>query len=220
MSNDVWAIVLAGGSGQRFGAAKQFLMLDDRRLVDWVIDGCRSVAHEVVVVIPSGGDWEPPAGVRRADAGATRLDSVRSGLAAIADAPDGAIVVVHDPAHPLATDALFRGVVDAVREGADAAAPGVPMVEVTKRVDAHGWVLESQSKESVRIVQMPQAFRLRSLRRAHNGSPGGVEDSELVERSGGRVRIVPGDVANIHVTTPEELELAAAIVRGRSPRPR
>ena len=66
------------------------------------------------------------------------------------------------------------------------------------------------------IVQAPQAFRLGALRRAHAGAPSGVEDSGAGRaRQGGGCRVIPGDWANIHVTLPDELALAEAIVRGR-----
>jgi len=86
---------------------------------------------------------------------------------------------------------------------------------VTKSVDADGWVGRSLPKDGVVIVQMPQAFRLGMLRQAHTGAPTGVEDSELVAHVGGRVRVVTGEPANVHVTTVEELALAEAVVRGR-----
>jgi 2-C-methyl-D-erythritol 4-phosphate cytidylyltransferase len=213
-SEPVWAIVLAAGSGQRYGAAKQFLHLDGRSLLDWVFDALAPLTDRIVAVLPDGTPCALPSGARRVIGGATRLDSVRAGLAAI-PAGDDAIVVVHDPAHPLAPTRLFVDVVAAVRAGADGAVPGLAMVEVIKVVDAYGWVTSSRPKDGVVIVQTPQAFRLGVLRRAHAGAPGGVEDSELVERSGGRVRVVRGDPANLHVTTPEELALAEAIVTGR-----
>ncbi|MGD9705090.1 MAG: 2-C-methyl-D-erythritol 4-phosphate cytidylyltransferase [Acidimicrobiia bacterium] len=214
-SSEVWGVILAGGSAARYGAPKQFLHLDGRPLIDWVLAAAASVTSNMIAVLPGGVEWELPPGVRRVDGGATRLDSARAALAVLHDRDDDAIVVIHDPAHPLASERLFIEVVDAVRAGADAAVPAVPMLEVTKVVDQHGWVVESQPKHGVMIAQAPQAFRLGALRRAHVGAPAGVEDSELVERAGGRVRVVPGDWANIHVTLPDELALAEAIVRGR-----
>ena len=214
VTGDLWVVVLAGGSGARFGTQKQFLDLEGRSLLDRAIDVARAVTDNVVAVVPPGTAWSAD-GVLRADGGAARLDSVRAGLAALAAAPDDAIVVVHDAAHPLASVELFAAVVAAVRDGADAAVPGIPLVDVTKRVDAGGWVASSLAKDGVVIVQMPQAFRAGALRAAHAGDPAGVEDSELIERAGGRVRVVPGEAGNVHVTTPDELALAEAIVKGR-----
>lgn len=216
--SDVWAVVLAGGTGQRYGGAKQFEQLGGRALIDLVVDECRSVADRVVVALPPDVAWPLPGGVARVNGGATRLDSTRAALAALPD-DDDTIVVIQDSAHPLAPRSLYRAVIAAVRDGADAAVPGVPMVDAIKIADADGWVVRSLPKAGVVIVQTPHAFRLGTLRRAHAGSPSGVEDSELVEQIGGRVRVVPGDWGNIHVTLPAELELAKSIVRGRRAAP-
>lgn len=214
----VWAIVLAGGTGQRYGGAKQFARLGGRALVDLVLDECLAVAQHVVVALPAGTEWPLPAGVHRVDGGATRLDSTRAALAALPD-DDDLVVLIQDSAHPLAPRSLYEAVIGAVRDGADAAVPGVPMVDAIKVADEDGWVTRSLPKAGVVIVQTPHAFRLGTLRRAHAGAPAGVEDSELVERAGGRIRVVPGDWGNVHVTLPEELSLAEAIVRGRQAGP-
>jgi 2-C-methyl-D-erythritol 4-phosphate cytidylyltransferase len=65
------------------------------------------------------------------------------------------------------------------------------------------------------VVQTPHAFRASALRAAHAAGLDGVEDTELIEQHGGRVHLVPGDTACIHITTLDELELVRAIVRGR-----
>jgi 2-C-methyl-D-erythritol 4-phosphate cytidylyltransferase len=212
-SPDVWAIVVAGGSGSRFGEPKQFLELDGRSLLQWAIDSCATVAAGVVVALPAGTEWEPPPGVVRVDGGASRVGSVRAALAAVPS--EAAVVVVHDPAHPLAPDDAFRTVVAAIRSGADASAAAIPMNESIKVADDDGWVRHSLPKPGVMVVQTPHAFRTDALRAVHAAGLEGVEDTELVEQQGGRVLLVPGDAACIHITTPEELELVRAIVRGR-----
>ncbi len=209
----MWAIVVAGGSGSRFGQPKQFLDLDGRTLLQWAIDSCATVAASVVVALPAGTEWEPPPGVVRVDGGASRVGSVRAALAAVPASAE--IVVIHDPAHTLAPDHAFRAAVDAIRSGADASAAAVPMNESIKLADADGWVERSLPKPGVMVVQTPHAFRAGALRAVHAAGLDGVEDTELVEQHGGRVRLVPGDAACIHITTPDELELVRAIVRGR-----
>jgi 2-C-methyl-D-erythritol 4-phosphate cytidylyltransferase len=210
---DVWAIVVAGGSGSRFGQPKQFLELEGRTLLQWAIDSCSTVAGGVVVALPAGTAWEPPPGVVRVDGGASRVGSVRAALAAVP--PSAEVIVIHDPAHPLAPDHAFRSVVEAIRAGADASAAAVPMNECIKVADADGWVQRSLPKPGVMVVQTPHAFAAEALRAAHAAGLDGVEDTELIEQHGGRVQLVPGDAACIHITTPEELDLVGAIVRGR-----
>src|SRR5262245_61649563 len=127
----VWAIVVAAGSGSRFGAPKQFQPLGGRRVLDWSLDAARSVSAGVVVVLPPA---KVRAGEPAADAvaagGASRSASVRSGLALVP--PDADVVVVHDGARPLAGPELFAAVVGAVRAGADAAVPGVPLADTLR----------------------------------------------------------------------------------------
>jgi 2-C-methyl-D-erythritol 4-phosphate cytidylyltransferase len=212
-SSEVWAIVVAGGSGSRFGQPKQFLDLDGRTLLEWAIDSCRTVADGIVVALPAGTEWEPPPGVLRVDGGPSRVGSAREALAAVP--PDAEVIVIHDPAHPLAPDHAFRSVVAAIRSGADASAAAVPMNECIKETDDAGWVQRSLPKPGVMVVQTPHAFRASALRAAHAAGLDGVEDTELIEQHGGRVHLVPGDTACIHITTLDELELVRAIVRGR-----
>jgi 2-C-methyl-D-erythritol 4-phosphate cytidylyltransferase len=147
----------------------------------------------------------------RVRGGDTRAGSVRAGLAAV---PDGAaIVVVADAAHPLATPELYRRVVDAVREGADAAIPGLPLTEAVATVEPGGHTGTTVGAAGRVLVQTPQAFRAELLRQAHATGADAVEDASLVAALGAKVRVVPGDPANLHVTTPEELELVRRLAR-------
>ena len=94
-------IVVAGGSGARFGGPKQYEPLGDRRVLDWALEAAHSVADRVVLVVPAerAADPEPGADVVVAG-GATRTASVRAGLAVVD--PDAEVVVVHDAARPFA----------------------------------------------------------------------------------------------------------------------
>ena len=107
----VWSIVVAGGSGRRFGRPKQFATLAGRPVVDWAVDACRPSSAGVVLVLPAGLDEPDPHG---ADAvvtgGATRADSVRCGMAVVPG--DADVIVVHDAARPLASSALFAAVIE------------------------------------------------------------------------------------------------------------
>jgi 2-C-methyl-D-erythritol 4-phosphate cytidylyltransferase len=172
-------------------------------VLDWSLAAARSVADGVVLVVAPerAGDPEAAADVVVAGGG-TRSASVRAGLAAV---PEGtAVVVVHDAARPGASPGLFAAVVAAVREGADAAVPGVPVVDTIKRV-VDG-VVETLDRSQLVAVQTPQAFRAAALRAAHAGGGEATDDGALVEAAGGRVVIVPGEPDNVKVTTPADLE--------------
>jgi 2-C-methyl-D-erythritol 4-phosphate cytidylyltransferase len=193
---NVWGIVLAAGSGWRFGRPKQFSKLNRLRLVD-----------HVVIVLPPGTGWGDPT-VTVVDGGITRLDSVRAGLSAV---PEDVVVVVSDAAHPLASATLYERVIAAVRRGAAAAVPVIPVTEALKRLEDDR-VMATVPRTQTVMAQMPQAFWAPVLRAAHAGRPEAAEDSELVERIGATVVTVPGDMANLHVTTPAELDLAIRLL--------
>ena len=133
---------------------------------------------------------------------------MRNGLAAVP--ADAEIVVVHDAARPLATAALFDAVIAAVRAGADAAIPGVPVSDTIKQVDGER-VVETLDRSKLVAVQTPQAFRADALRKAHAAGGEATDDAGLVEANGGTVVVVPGEQANIKVTTPDDLRIAEAL---------
>ncbi len=217
----VWVVVVAAGTGSRFGAPKQFASLGDRPVVQWSLDAARAAGDGVVLVLPSDasvipvgfGDGAASAAGARPDVvvagGDTRAASVRAGLVAVPDSAE--VIVVHDGARPLASPDLFRAVVDAVRGGADAAVPGLAVVDTLKRV-ADDSVVATVERDGIVAVQTPQAFRATVLRRAHDGGAEGTDDAALVESLGATVRIVPGERRNIKVTTTADLDLARALV--------
>jgi 2-C-methyl-D-erythritol 4-phosphate cytidylyltransferase len=210
-----WAIVVAGGSGARFGGRKQFHEIGDTRLVDRAVDAATRATDGVVVVLPAGASWDGPAVDAAVTGGETRSASVRAGLAKVP--PDAGIVVVHDAARPLASDALFAAVIDAVRRGADGAVPGVPVADAIKRVDANR-VVETVARDDLVAVQTPQAFRAAALRAAHAGRADGPDDAALVEAAGGSVVVVPGEATNVKVTAPEDVAIVEGFLRaGRVP---
>jgi 2-C-methyl-D-erythritol 4-phosphate cytidylyltransferase len=220
----VWVVVVAAGSGRRFGAPKQFARLGGRALVEWSVDAARSVASGVVLVLPGEDPGEPPgdgpgggtattqstAADVVVSGGPTRAASVRAGLAAVPQSAE--VIVVHDGARPLASAALFKTVVDAVLGGADAAIPAVAVADTLKRVGADV-VIATVPRQDVVAVQTPQAFRAELLRRAHRGEADASDDAALVETLGATVRVVPGEARNIKVTTAADLEIAQALVR-------
>jgi 2-C-methyl-D-erythritol 4-phosphate cytidylyltransferase len=204
----VWSIVVAGGSGRRFGAPKQFSVLGGRPVLEWAVDACRPFSEGIVLVVPPDvADADDP--LHGADAlvagGDTRADSVRRGLAAVPAEAD--VVLVHDAARPLATPAVFAAVITAVvDDGADAAVPGVPVRDTIKEVDDAHNVTATLDRAALVAVQTPQGFRADVLRRAHQqGMTNATDDAVLVEALGGRVRVVPGDPGNLKITTTDDL---------------
>ena len=204
----VWTIVVAGGSGQRFGKPKQFEDLGGRRVLDWAVAAASDASDGVVLVLPAANvDRSNPLEVA---GGATRSESVRNGLAAV---PENATVVcVHDAARPFASSRVFAAVIGAVAGGADAAVPGVPVVDTIKVVAADGTVMSTPDRSTLVAVLTPQAFRAASLRAAHAAGAEGTDDAALVERLGGKVVVVPGEPRNRKITEPNDLAWARSEV--------
>lgn len=205
----VWVIVVAAGSGTRFGGPKQHAPLAGRRVVDWSIDAARSVADGVVLVVAAADEGiEEPAVDAVVVGGATRSDSVRAGLAAVPG--DAQVVLVHDGARPLASHALFRSVVDAVLAGADAVVPAVTVVDTITDLDG-----VPVDRDALRAVQTPQGFLGSSLRAVHAARPEATDDATLVVAGGGRLRTVQGERWNLKITEPDDLLVAETILEQR-----
>jgi 2-C-methyl-D-erythritol 4-phosphate cytidylyltransferase len=214
-----WAVIVAGGTGTRFGARKQFVSLAGRPVIAWSIDTARAVCSGVVVVLPADGDGAGDVllgpltaslkDVAVVTGGATRSDSVRAGLAAVA--ADAEISVVHDAARPLAGLPIWSAVLGAVAGGADGAIPVVAVGDTIKSISPDG-ALATVDRTSLRAVQTPQAFRADLLRQAHAGGGQATDDATLVEAVGGRVVLVDGDPINAKITVPTDLVVAAALL--------
>ena len=194
--------MVAGGSGSRIGRAKQYEQVGSRRVVDHAVDVARASGDGVVLVVPRA-DVAAEHGVA---GGETRSESVRAGLAGV---PESAtIICVHDAARPFASSQLFAAVIDAVRNGADAAIPGVAVTDTIKVIDDDHVVVDTPPRSSLVAVQTPQAFRASILRAAHAGGREATDDAALVEMAGGRVVVVAGEQTNRKITHVEDLAWA------------
>ncbi|HEX4163515.1 MAG TPA: 2-C-methyl-D-erythritol 4-phosphate cytidylyltransferase [Acidimicrobiales bacterium] len=219
----MWSIVVAGGSGRRFGEQKQFVSLAGRPVLAWAVDACRTVSDGVVLVVPADAQPTDSSG---ADAvvtgGGTRADSVRCGLEAVPAEAD--VIVVHDAARPLAAPALFASVLEALHEeGVTGAVPGLAPSDTIKVVDRSMNVTNTLDRTSLVAVQTPQAFAAEALRHAHahahahagaesSADAIATDDAMLVEAAGGRVRVVLGHPGNIKITTPDDLTTAERLL--------
>jgi 2-C-methyl-D-erythritol 4-phosphate cytidylyltransferase len=199
----VWTIVVAAGTGARFGGRKQFERLGSRRVLDWSVDAARAASDGVVVVGPPDEHEADAVHGRFVPGGSTRSESVRAGLAAVPD--DATVIVVHDAARPFASSELFTAVLRAIGNGADAAVPGIAVTDTIKQITADGTVITTPPRASLVAVQTPQAFRASALRRAHAVGAEGTDDAALVEAQGGWVVVVAGDERNRKLTRPEDL---------------
>ncbi|HEX4187783.1 MAG TPA: 2-C-methyl-D-erythritol 4-phosphate cytidylyltransferase [Solirubrobacteraceae bacterium] len=217
------ALILAAGRGERFGGGqhKAFVELAGRPLLQWSIEALRGVAaiETIVVALPPGAP--SPEGVTAVQGGEVRSESVRRALAA---APSGDLVLVHDAARPLVSAELAESVIAALQAdaSADGAIAAAPVTDTVKRVGDAGVVHETLERGRLWAVQTPQVFRRAALERALDVEPeilaAATDDASLVERSGGRVIVVQASAENLKVTTPLDLELAEMLLSRRAPR--
>jgi 2-C-methyl-D-erythritol 4-phosphate cytidylyltransferase len=213
-----WALIAAAGSGERLGIdrPKAFAGLGGRPLLAESLDRLDrcDLVDAIVVAAPPG--WEEPAILLAEELAATKVVACVTGgatraasvAAALFEVPIGALVVlVHDAARPLVTDAVVERLIGPLQKGFDGAVPALPLADTLKRVH-DGVVVETVDRDRLVAAQTPQAFLAPTLRRAFSGDFSGATDcASLVERSGGRVAVVEGDVRLVKVTTPADLAL-------------
>lgn len=211
----LWGIVVAGGSGSRYGSLKQLAPLGGQRVLDRAVSALRDGVADlagVVVVVPVAviGSEELPGDLVVAG-GSSRAASVRAGLAALPVDVDR--VLVHDGARPLVPAAVVQRVVDGLDE-APAAVPVVPVTDSLRSV-AGGPV----DRSAFVAVQTPQGFRRDVLERAHAEAAdpsAATDDASLVDAIGEHVVHVDGDVSNLKITTPADLVVAEALIAARA----
>ncbi|WP_052667091.1 IspD/TarI family cytidylyltransferase [Nitriliruptor alkaliphilus] len=203
------ALVLAAGEGARFGRRKQFVSAAGHRLVDLAVRAATSTCDRVVLVLPAGQTWDGPPVDAVVVGGDDRGASVRRGLDAI-DETHGT-VLIHQAANPLASTGTIRALLAAVDAGAAAAVPGLRPADLARRAP-DGVLGEVIGRDDLVLVQTPAAFRLDVLRAAHARGGPAIEETTLVTACGFAVQIIPGDPRNLHVATPEDLEIVAALL--------
>jgi len=211
----VGVVVVAAGSGERFGGPKARVVLEGQSLLDRACAPFEGFEDRVAVLAGADLPGGAPPGWRAACGGARRRDSVEAGLRLLA--PSTTHVLVHDAARPLADRALVDRVVAALRTH-DAVIPGLPVVDTIKRVESGPGVatrvVETPDRGTLVAVQTPQGFLRSLLQRALVGdSADATDEAALVERLGVEVAVVPGSPRNLKITLPGDLALAAFLLR-------
>lgn len=215
-------IIVAGGTGTRMRqpVAKQFIELKGLPLMWWTLRRFREALGDdidvTLVLFPGLFDafeslekTHGPAGVSRVVAGGEeRWHSVSNGLRAL---PEEGLVAVHDAVRPFASVAtICRCFEEARSQGS--AVPTVPLNDSVRQVG--GAVSHALDRSSLRAVQTPQCFDLKSLKAAYAAGfkPEFTDDASVYEHAGHPVNLVEGDLDNIKITTPEDLLFARAIL--------
>lgn len=215
------AIIVAGGSGTRFGAQlpKQFLELKGRPILMHTIEAfgqCGDCSFDIVVTLPADQmdlwqqlchryGFDVPHHV--VPGGETRWHSVKNALDSILDINDVDIIAVHDGVRPLITAELIGRTIETAR--CDGAA--IPVVTLNDSVrQVKGEISHALDRSTLRAVQTPQAFDARLLHDAYSlpYQPTFTDDASVVECAGHLVTLVEGDPHNLKITRPMDLALA------------
>ena len=222
-------IVAAAGRGSRMKRAenKVFLPLLDKPILRYSIEAFlgRCDVAEVIVICAAHeqdemeGFVEPYRAhkpVKVVVGGSERQYSVANALRAVDKKSE--LILVHDGARPLVTDEVVQSVIDSAREHR-ASIAAVPVKDTIKTVDGQGMVALTPPRSTLYAVQTPQGFDAQLLfdayARAEEDGFLGTDDASLVERLGVRVAVAKGDYQNIKITTPEDLIVGEALLKGR-----
>lgn len=229
MKDNVTAIVPAAGLGVRFGPGmnKPFHILLGRPLVVWaieVLDTCK----EITEIIPVLKESDMGAGVelferynfskvkKIAPGGRERQDSVYNGLKLVGGKAD--IVLIHDGVRPFIDRDIVKETINNI-EGYDGVIVGVPVKDTIKEIE-DAVVKKTLRREPLWAVQTPQVFLYDSIIKAYDMAMSegfySTDDSALIERNGGRVKVITGSYENIKITTPEDIRIAEFLLKHKA----
>lgn len=222
----VTAIVAAAGTSSRMGNTdKQFLLLDgmpalarsimalqDSDCIDEIVVCARAGMLERVNALVKQYDFTKVTCV--CEGGPTRVQSVKNAVAHCSENTD--ILAIHDGARPFVLPQTVRKTVEAACEFG-AAACAVKVKDTIKQTDENGVVVLTPPRGKLWAVQTPQVFEFNLYKNALENAPENVtDDCMIVEAAGHGVKLVEGEYTNIKITTPDDIMLSQAILKGRS----
>ena len=220
----VAAIIPAAGSGVRLGAdvPKAFLALGGLSLLTRSALAMSTVADVLIVAAPANALNEASEQLTQVDAeihivagGEHRQESVANALRMVPE--DVSIVLVHDAARPLVPIEVTQNVVAAIRNGAKAVIPVLPLVDTIKRVNNQGIAIETVDRNQLRRVQTPQGFDRATLDLAYeNPEVVATDDAALMDALGIPVLTVAGDERSLKITTMADVQHALSLLEATS----
>lgn len=217
------AVIVAGGKGVRMGRKKQLVPLCGAPMLARTVAAFKAVPGLEEVVVVTDPEYFDVCRAAMADAaeklktvegGATRMDSVRRGVAAVSE--KAAVIAVHDGARPLVSVKTIKECVAAAALE-KAAVPAVPVKDTIKTASEDAaYVAGTPDRGLLWAAQTPQCYSAPVLKDAlarFAADSAATDESQLVERAGVKVRLVRGEYSNIKVTTPEDIMIAEALMK-------
>lgn len=229
----VVALLPAAGEGKRVGLMpkKPFLTIGGKPILAETIERLHSI-EQIVEIIPILQEADmgffletivEKYGFRKikriAPGGKERQDSVYNGLRLVDTKSN--LVLIHDGVRPFITPDLIKELIETAL-GCDGVVVGVPVKETIKEVDSDGFIKKTPLRSLLWSIQTPQVFHygilLKAYERAFRDNFYSTDDASLVERVGGRVKVIMGSYDNIKITTPEDLLLGEIILKRQKER--
>jgi 2-C-methyl-D-erythritol 4-phosphate cytidylyltransferase len=221
------AVIVAGGTGKRFGDAtpKQFLELSGKPVIVRSIEAFANNENVSSIIVAVHSEWYNHAKKLIEDfklskvkdivvGGITRQDSVAAAIRT-ETAKNADFILVHDAVRPLVTNDLINRIIEETEEYG-AVVPGVMINDTLKEQNFKGMAIKTLEREKVRAIQTPQGFwsdtLISAFESAKNSNFQGTDDASVVEFFGYKIRIVDGEVNNIKITDPKDIKLAEFIL--------
>ncbi len=229
MKNEkITAIVLAGGSGKRMGAAckKQYMLLAGRPILFYALSAFEKSAADEIILVTNEPDYCRQQIIQKyklqkvtqvVPGGAERYHSVYNGLIASAGSR---YVLIHDGARPFVTEDILKRCIESVKLH-QACITGMPAKDTIKIADAEGFAAQTPARDTVWQIQTPQAFSypliLEAYQKILNKMPEGIvitDDAMVLECTGFTgIKLIQGSYRNIKITTPEDLLIAESFLK-------
>lgn len=213
-------IIVGGGSGSRMKSAvpKQFLKINDKSILEHTIASFEAIVDlkNIVLVLPENeiDRWKemvadhPYAMIKVAKGGASRFDSVKSGLAMV---QKKGVIGIHDAVRPFASAETITQAFEAAKKYGN----GIPAVAMTSSIRrVFEGISRAEHRENYKVIQTPQCFRYSQLKSAYlqDFREQFTDDASVVEASGKKIFLTEGNPENIKITTPFDLKVAELII--------
>ena len=233
MKKKIIAIVPAAGLGTRFNKSirKTFAEVNGVPLLIHTLKRLHS-EDSITEIIPALGQQDIEKGLkmvaeyklnrikRIVPGGRERQDSIYNALKVLEETESVScgdnLILIHDGARPIIPDGTIGKLLKGIN-GVDGVAPGVPAKDTLKEVSVDGIVVSTKKRDNIRAIQTPQVFTYRVIKEAYETAYAegfyATDDAALVERTGGKIRIIKGSPLNIKVTTMEDLEMVEYILK-------
>ena len=226
-ATNIYAIVPAAGSGERFGGAipKQYLPLNGQTVIERSIKTLLQVVDTLVLAIAEDDQYwadlplAQDSRIRVVMGGSSRAESVQNALNSLVDVDPDDWVLIHDAVRPLVAEIDIRKLIETLQHHPSGGLLASPIYDTVKRADKEGQVVKTENRDGLWVAQTPQLFRYAKLQEVVAGaaSDAAITDEALaMENAGHGVQLVEGSRNNIKITRSADLVFAQQLIRAQT----